>query len=62
MAQIPTLAGVVLLASVTLAVTAAAQQPAPPPVVQPAPVPSVPAEHVAPAPWWFRLSRWLRWN
>ncbi len=50
MAQTPTLAGVVLLASVTLAVTAAAQQPAPPPVVQPAPLPSVPTEHVAPAP------------
>ena len=50
MAQIPTLTGVVLLASVTLAVTTAAQQPAPPPVVQPAPVPNVPAEHVTPAP------------
>ena len=40
----------VLLASVTLAVSAAAQQPAPPPLVQPAAAPDVPAEPVAPAP------------
>ena len=58
MVQIPTLVGWVLLASVTLAVATAAQQPAPPPVVQPAPAPAmsavqppppvVPAEQVAP--------------
>ena len=48
--QIPTLAGLVLMASVTFAVAAAAQQPAPPPLVQPAPAPDVPAEQVVPAP------------
>jgi hypothetical protein len=56
--QNSTLSGFVLLASVTLAVTAAAQQSAPPPAVQPAsppaahpiaaPPPVVPAEQVAP--------------
>jgi PRC-barrel domain len=50
LAQIRTLSGVVLLASVTLAITVAAQQPAPPPVVQPAPAPEVPTEQAAPAP------------
>jgi hypothetical protein len=45
--QIPTLAGLVL-ASVTYAVAAAAQQPAPPPLVQPAPGPDAPAQQVVP--------------
>ena len=48
--QIPTLAGLVLMASVTFAVAAAAQQPAPPPLVQPAPAPDVPTEQAVPAP------------
>lgn len=57
--QNSTLSGFVLLASVTLAMTAAAQQSAPPPAVQPAPSPAaqpiaaptppvLPAEQVAP--------------
>jgi hypothetical protein len=54
--QIPTLSGLVLLASVALTTTATAQQMAPPPVVQSGPPPAaepvappvVPAEQVAP--------------
>jgi hypothetical protein len=48
--QIPTLAALVLSASVTFAVAVVAQQPAPAPLVQPAPAPDVPAEKPAPAP------------
>jgi hypothetical protein len=47
--QIPTLA-LVLSASVTFVVAAAAQQPSPPPLVLPAATPDVPAENPAPAP------------
>ena len=47
--QIPTLAPCAV-ASVTFVVAAAAQQPSPPPLVQPAPAPDVPAEQAAPAP------------
>ena len=50
MSRIPILTGVVLSVSITLALAAAAQQAARPPVVRPAPEPDVPAEHVAPAP------------
>jgi hypothetical protein len=48
--QNPTVTALVLTASVTFAVVAAAQQPAPLPLVQPAPAPDVPAEKAAPAP------------
>ena len=47
--QIPTLA-LVLSASVTFVVAAAAQQLSPPPLVLPAAAPDVPAENPAPAP------------
>lgn len=50
MSRISILTVVVLSVSVTLASAAAAGQAAPPPVVQPAPAPEVPTEHVAPAP------------
>jgi sporulation protein YlmC with PRC-barrel domain len=50
LSRILILASVVLLVGVTLTLAPAAQQTAPPPVVQPAPTLEVPAEHLAPAP------------